>query len=365
MHESTNKRRRPRGGGTAYRVGNRWRGSIYVTDEAGRRVRRYVSGDTSAEVVARLRTAQAATDLAAERAKSPTVAWWATRWLASVRLRVRLATMQAYSTAINLHVIPALGDRLLMDLRPADIEAMLADLVGRGMAPSTAALVRRVLVVCLSDAERDGRVLRNAASSARPPRVESIERRRLTPSEVRDVLAVAAEDPRADALVALAIGTGARAGELAALEWSDIDLNAATATIRGTLGRNGIIGPPKSRRGRRTVALPAFTTAALGRELERRPASGPVLVGPGGHRMTHQRLGEYWRRVRDRAGIEGVRFHDLRGTAATLALGAGVTPTEVARSLGHDPAVLMRTYAGAIPGGREMVADGIERAVGS
>ena len=366
MAETTNKRRRPRGGGTAYRVGDRSRGSIFVTDDDGRRTRRYVSGDTSDEVVAKLRTAEADASVAAERAKSPTLAWWATRWLGSVRLRIRPATMHAYSTAINLHVIPALGDRLLTDLRPSDVEAMLADLVDRGMAPGTAMLVRRVLVVCLSDAVRDGRVLRNVASSARAPRAEPVERRRLTPAEVRKVLAVAADDPMADALIALAIGTGARAGELAALDWSNIDLDAATVTIRGTLGRNGIIGPPKSRQGRRIVALPSFTMAALRRELERRPgASGPVLVGPQGHRMNDRRIGESWRRVRDLVGMQDVRFHDLRGTAATLALGAGVTPTEVARSLGHDPAVLMRTYAGAIPGGREMVADGIERAVGS
>ena len=70
---------------------------------------------------------------------------------------------------MNLHVVPALGDRRLMELRPADIEAMLAALVADGMAPSTAALVRRVLVVCLSDAERDGRVVRNAASRPEVP----------------------------------------------------------------------------------------------------------------------------------------------------------------------------------------------------
>ena len=364
MQESTH-RRRPRGGGTIYPVGDRWRGSIIVRDEDGRRTRRYVSGDTSAEVVAKLRTAQADATAATERAKSPTVAWWAERWLGTVGLRIRPATLRAYRWAIDLYIVPALGDRLLLDLRAADIEAMLARLVRGGMAPSTAALVRRVMVVCLADAERDERIPRNVASSARAPRVEPVERRRLTPAEVRTVLALAATEPNADVLVALAIGTGARAGELCALDWTDIDLDAATMTIRGTMGRTGVIGPPKSRRGRRIVALPAFSVAALRRSLEHRPAVGPVLVGPNGHRLTDQRAGDAWRDLRGRVGLDGVRFHDLRGTAATLALSAGVTPTEVARSLGHDPAVLMRTYAGAIPGGRELVADGIARAVGS
>jgi integrase len=223
-----------------------------------------------------------------------------------------------------------------------------------------------VLVACLADAERDGRVARNVARSARPPRVEAVERRRLTPAEVRALLTLAADDPRTDVLVSLALGTGARVGELAALDWSDIDIDAATVTVRGSLGRGGIVGPPKSRRGRRIVALPPFAIAALRRELDRSGGlvqAGPVLADAAGRRLTIERTGERWRDLRIRAGLDGVRFHDLRGTAATLALSAGVTPTEVARSLGHDPAVLMRTYAGAIPGGRGLVADGIARAI--
>jgi hypothetical protein len=79
--------------------------------------------------------------------------------------------------------------------------------------------------------------------------------------------------------------------------------------------------------------------------------------------VTRQPLWDRWQDLRTRAGIgSDVRFHDLRGTAATFALAAGVTPTEGARSPGHDPADLMRTYVGAIPGGHGLVADAIGRA---
>lgn len=364
MRESTRTHAR-RGQGSVYRVGDRWRGSIYVKDPDGRRVRRFVSADTSDGVVAKLRTAQADADAAAALAASPTLAWWAERWLATVRLNIRPATLRMYRGAMRRDILPRLGAIPLSELRPDDVKRLLARLVDAGRAPSSVALVRRILVACLSEAERDGRVVRNVARSVRAPNVEPVERRRLSPVEVRDLLALAAKDPRTDVLVALAVGTGARVGELCALDWSDVDLEGATVTIRGTLGRSGVVGPPKSRRGRRIVALPAFAVAALRRELERRPgATGPVLADAAGRRLTIERTGERWRDLRERAGIgEGMRFHDLRGTAATLALAAGVTPTEVARSLGHDPAVLMRTYAGAIPGGRGLVADAIERAL--
>ncbi len=353
--------------GTVYPIGDdRWRGSVFIRDADGKRVRRYVSGATEAAVIDKLRTAQEDADKAAAVAASPTLAWWATRWLAAVQIRVRGSTHRSYEAMMRRHVLPVLGDRRLVELRAADVETMVARLVGGGLSPNTAALARRVLVACLSDAERDERIPRNVARSSRPPRVEPKDRRRLTTDEVRHLLALAAVDPRTDLLVHLALGTGARVGELCALDWSDIDLEAGTMTVRGTLSRVGIVGPPKSRRSRRVVALPGFTLNALRRELERRlGATGPILTGaaPGG-RVTIQRTGEWWRALRDRAGIgSDVRFHDLRGTAATFALAAGVTPTEVARSLGHDPAVLMRTYAGAIPGGRELVADAIGRAI--
>jgi integrase len=363
MQEST-RRRRARGGGTAYRVGDCWRGSIFVRDEAGKRTRRYVSGESQADVLARLRSAQADATAAAELAGSPTLAWWANRWLGAVRLRVRPATFALYRQAMTLHAVPALGDRTLVQLRASDVETFLARLVAEGMAPSTAALTRSVLVVCLSDAVRDGRVPANVARAARSPRVEPVERRRLTPAETRALLALAADDPRTDALVALGIGTGARVGELCALDWSDVDLDAGTVTIRGTLARDGRVGPPKSSRGRRTVALPGFALAALHRQRERRAEDGPVLTDPAGRRLSTFLARQLWRELRDRAGLDGLWFHDLRGTAATLALAAGVPPTEVARSLGHDPAVLMRTYASAIPGGRGLVADAIEKAIG-
>jgi integrase len=114
----------------------------------------------------------------------------AARWLDSVALRVRRSNLGVYRCAIG-HALPVLGDRPLVELTPADIEAVLARLVGQGMAPNTAALVRRVLMGCLSDAERDGRIPRNAARIARPPKVEPKDRHRLTPAEARRLLELA------------------------------------------------------------------------------------------------------------------------------------------------------------------------------
>lgn len=338
-----------------------WRGAYVVTDPlTRRRFRRYVSGHSRAEAARRLRDAIGDSHKDAEAATSPTLAWWADRWLDTVAHRVRPATLRSYRRIIRRHVLPALGSWPLDDLRPGDIERWTGALTERGLRPSSVALSRRVLGACLSDAERDGRAPRNAARLARAPKVEGTTRRRtLTAAEARRLLDMARTDPEAGLLVTLALGTGARVGELLALDWADVDLAAGTVHISRSRSRGGL-GPTKSARGVRTVSLPAFALDALRAETRR---SGPLVATPDGRPLIPERAGERWRTLRRRAGLDDLRFHDLRGTYATLALARGVPAKALADVLGHDPAVLMRTYAGPIENGREAIAAAIGEAL--
>lgn len=365
MDETTTPKapRRTSGSGALYETaGGLWRGRYQVTDPTTkRRVRRYVSGHTRAEANRRLRAAMADSAKETAAADSPTLEWWTARWLATSVHRVRPATIRSYRQMMRRHVLPDLGAWALADIRAGDVERWTATLSGRGLAPSTVALARRVLAACLADAERDERVPRNAARLAHAPKVEGTTRRRaLTAAEARTLLALAHDDPDAGLLVTLALGTGARVGELLALDWSDIDTDLQTVTIHGSRSRSGV-GPTKSAKGRRIVALPAFVLDALLRE-ERR--SGPVIATSDGLPLIPERAGERWRALRKRAGLDGLRFHDLRGTYATLALAAGIPVKALADVLGHDPAVLLRNYAGPIEGGRVATAAAIGEALG-
>jgi integrase len=319
-----------------------------------------VSGHTRAEAARELRTAMAAAARETAQADSPTLDWWAARWLDTSAHRIRPATLRSYRQTMTVHILPAFGSWPLAELRPGDVERWTGDLSAH-LSPSTVALCRRVLAACLADAERDGRVMRNAARLARAPKVEGSTRRRaLTAAEARALLELARDDPDAGLLVILALGTGARVGELLALDWNDIDLDAATVTIRGSRSRLGV-GPTKSARSRRIVTLPSFAVQAL-RAVPTR--SGPVLALADGRPLMPDRANKHWSALRERAGLAGLRFHDLRGTFATLGLAAGIPPKALADVLGHDPAVLLRTYAGPIEGGRVAVASAIGEALG-
>src|SRR4051794_1744814 len=177
MGEAT--RRGRRGDGTVYTTSDgRLRAAVTVMDAlTGEPVRRYLSGKTDAEIKRKLRDARVAS---AAVGKTPTVATFGERWLATVAHRVRPATVRLYRGAMTRHIIPALGRFELGRLRPSDVEAMTASMIDGGIKPSTAALTRRVLVVALSDAARDGLIVRNVAQLARPPRTTPPARRALS-----------------------------------------------------------------------------------------------------------------------------------------------------------------------------------------
>jgi len=178
----------------------------------------------------------------------------------------------------------------------------------------------------------------------------------------------------------LALTTGARLGEILALRWSDIDLDAGVAQIRRTVVEHMVgQGPcswftfkePKSGHGR-SVDLGDATVARLRAhrkaQAEVRLASGSawaeldlVICTPTGMPERPSTTSGRFRTVVGEAGLRGVRFHDLRHTHATLLLKAGTPPHVVSQRLGHSTvAFTLQVYAHVLPGQQRQAADAIE-----
>ena len=160
--------------------------------------------------------------------------------------------------------------------------------------------------------------------------------------------------------------TGLRLGELAALRWADIDLQARRLRVMRTAYYTGAAGvvyqPPKTPRSRRAVDLSAETAEVLAdhrrRQVEQRLAAGPawadqdiVFADPDGSPRPPYRISQAFAQAVKAAGIEGrVRFHDLRHLSATLFLEQGVHARIVAERLGHaQTATTMDTYSHVTP----------------
>ncbi len=350
--------KRGNGEGTkAERRGDSWTVQITV---AGRR--RRVSARTKDDLWRKVRELQGRADRgilpAPERL---TVGEYLERWLRDVvRHRVRPRTLASYSYLAERHITPALGPVRLQALQPAQVEGLYSDLTDRGLAPWTVRHVHNVLRGMLGHALEGGYVGRNVATIARPPRLRVQEMQVLTPADVK-LLIDAAPDTRWKALLAIAIGTGARQSELLALRWADVDLDKATVRIARQLGRDGLYNEPKSSAARRTVDLPAPVVSSLrahrAAQLELRLLMGPqwqdgdlIFCTHEGRPLQHSNCLRDFKRVLRTAGLPAIRFHDLRHTSATLSLLAGVPVKVVAERLGHaNVGLTLQTYSHVLP----------------
>jgi integrase len=157
-------------------------------------------------------------------------------------------------------------------------------------------------------------------------RRESAGRMRILTEEERARLLSAASDPLL-AMIELALSTGMRQGEIEALRWPDIDLARRVAFVRD----------PKNREPR-SVPLSGVAVETLARlSRVRRISSDRVLPVDFDKRV--------WARVLRAAGIEGLRFHDLRHTAASYLAMSGATLLELAQILGHKTLAMVKRYA--------------------
>ena len=189
--------------------------------------------------------------------------------------------------------------------------------------------------------------------------------------EVRTFLEFVSQK-RLGAMWVLLCTTGMRRGEVLGLRWKDVDLaNGRLAVRRALVEVNGYelhVSEPKTTRGRRSVRLDTRTIAALTQhrrqQAEERLSKGlggrPDLVftRDDGHPLQPQHVTQAFDSLVRRAGVPAIRLHDLRHTAATLALTAGIHPKIVSERLGHATVQLtLDRYSHVVEGLQERAAE--------
>ena len=291
--------------------------------------------------------------------------------------RGRTKTLERYAQLLRVHVIPALGGRQLQKLQSTEIDALYTRLAEK-ISPRTAHHIHNVFGSCLRTATRSRKLSRN-------PMLDVVKVP--SPGEADHGIALEAEQLRMliqgfrgsvlFPIVAVAAFTGARRGEVLALRWEDFDPDAKTLRIERAVEEtreHGLqIKGPKTERGKRTIEIDDDLVALLLTERDRYlrmvagvPDSAPVDLSlvklPAGALMfccppvngepfsftklrSPKNVTDRFRSVATKLGFAGLRLHDLRGTHETLLLDAGVPVHVVAARCGHDPAVLLRSYA--------------------
>jgi len=204
-----------------------------------------------------------------------TVSDYLNHWLADwAAVNLSPKSLERYTELLTLHAKPHIGGLKLQRLQILDLTQLYAKLLkgddgDGGLSAATVGYVHRVLHNALQQALLWKLIQTNPAALAEPPRTEAREIEILAPANVTVLLAgLAGRDIRP--LVITALGTGMRRGEILALRWKDVDLTRndrgqirVEQSLEQTKAGGLRIKPPKTKHGRRRIALPDYLVAEL------------------------------------------------------------------------------------------------------
>ncbi len=296
-------------------------------------------------------------------------------------------TLQEYRDCADRRIRPYLGGMALAKLRPAHVaewQAILLAQGGKAKRLADGSLASQTLSAksvfhafsllngALRFALRMELIFRNPCEAVSRPSLVRSEAKALNESEVAALLR-AVRATRWEAFIVLALCTGARRGELCALNWDDVDHARSVLHIRKSLcDVRGKITVKTTKSGKsRSIPLSRMATDAL-RKLSAIQARERLAVGPAyqnienalftdevGRRITPMAASCAFERFARKAKISTTRLHDLRHTAATTLLVSGIDVRTTAGILGHaSPTITLSTYAHLMP---EAQRDAVDR----
>ncbi|WP_169564355.1 tyrosine-type recombinase/integrase [Microbacterium indicum] len=278
--------------------------------------------------------------------------------------------MDYYDLAFRAHAFPAFGKRRIATISAADLEGWIADMRAKPKANGAARSETSVLGMyrtvrkVFSYAYAHRLIPFDPCLAVTPPKADTREARFLSIEEVHALATELATQPPYDLLVRSAALTGLRVGEVAALRVRDVDLRRGEVQVRRNMTHTSqgyVLGTPKTSRGVRDVPiLDDGLFADLKEHLRNHPYRDDLEAGlwPGkvyGHNLlSYERAfdpkGFYrytFKPAAERAGMKGLKFHELRHTFATLALESGALDMhELSRAMGHASyAITDKVYA--------------------
>ena len=315
------------------------------------------------EVMNRAQEKEKAAQEAAEAAKLKTVR----QYVDGVFMPTKETTFSenarsSYRMFLDKHILPALGDMLLVDVSPAILTKLLVDYQRRGYAHASAVKLYNIMNGVFTMAFLDDSIKLNPMLKVKRPAPRKDEKKQeegdkaLTVQELSRVLSCVMQEPlKWQAYINLAADSGARRGELCGLQWSDIDWNKGTVTIRRNLQYTPAAGvyetSPKNGKTR-TVDIGEETLALLlklRREQSAEHLSKWVFTQDGTADPMHpQSPTRYFKKFGAKYGIEDFHPHKLRHSSASIAITNGADVVSVSERLGHsDTSVTLRMYAHA------------------
>ena len=273
---------------------------------------------------------------------------YAERWMKQhVEMNCKPETARNYRYALDVNLLPALGDKDIRAITRDDVKTLCFDMKQKGLSPGVVKLRGTILGGIFNAAIEDGLLVGNPA--IRLGKIVKVPSRKgrvdfLNPDESRKLLGTVQEHfPRWLPFFLTALRTGMRVGELIALQWEDIDWNGKFIEVRRAISR-GEVGTPKNGKPRRidlSDRLSAVLTdhrKGMAKEALAQGRSMPerVFINPEGGELQASSVVKPYRRILAKAGLRRIRFHDLRHSFASALLANGEPLAYVKEQMGHS-----------------------------
>lgn len=294
---------------------------------------------------------------------------WERDWAA---IHVGPKTLERYKELLRLHVTPHIGALRLQRLRAVNLAELYAKLLregrqaavgdgdGVGLGARTVGHVHRVLHKAFVVAVEWGEIQQNPADAAAPPKVESVEIEILNEDEVTDTLKKLPKATEMRLVGVLGLGGGLRRGEMLALRYHRIDFEAGKLRIEESLEQTkaGLrFKAPKTKKGRRTIAVPAQVIAEVKAHRKaqqeiwlqlgkgRLPDDALVFADIEGGARSPNAITKAWSAAIENHKLPKVSLHGLRHTHASQLIASGMDVLTISRRLGHaSPAITLTVY---------------------
>jgi integrase len=285
-------------------------------------------------------------------------------WLRGKRGTIKPKYLGDLNTSWKVHVLPEWGERRIGDIRHSEVQAWVSQLAGK-RSPTITIRAFGVLKGICDTAVADGLIRRNPVDKTRLPRKVRKARVYLT---VPQVMALANESGRYGTLILLLSFCGPRWGEAAALRVKNIDFDRHRVLIRSSYvraGREHYEGPPKTWETR-DIPIPDIVLGALRKECEGKGVNDLVFTNAKGEHIREQAMdGNGWYTgALKRSGVPRLAIHDLRHTAASIAISSGANVKAVQRMLGHKSAAMtLDTYGELFDTDLDSVAVNVNRKI--
>lgn len=282
------------------------------------------------------------------------------------------STISSYKKIASRYIRPVLGGMKVREVSVRMLADHLATLTEAGNAANSVRLVHATLSAAFSQASRWEWVDKDPTKLVRAPSLQNKRPIIPTAPDVVALLDAAARCNRPDIAVAiwLAATTGVRRGELCALRVTDFDLERGRMQVERALSGE-TVWTTKNRRWREVALDPATVLVVQGliESKQHRAEQSGATFRPDGYLFTDTLVGDTpwnphvvtdtFRKLAADLDLKHIHFHSLRKFMESRALDAGFSIAEVAHRAGHDPAVLMRFYAGGVAESETKLAEAV------